>query len=77
MIQQYKFVQNNISMLQKLMKQGYISPKLLVYYDIFQTYQTIKEKSRINRYKIVAEMKGQSTSTVRRAVYEMKKYVAN
>lgn len=74
-IQQHKFIEQNIKLIRHLTRMGFISPKLLTYYDIFLEYQKIKNKSRINRYSQVAKIKRQSVSTVRRAVYEMKKYV--
>ena len=75
MIQKYKFVENNIEMLRKLTKNGYVSSKLLIYYNIYSTYMSIKNESKINRYQTVAKETGQSVMTVRRAVYDMKKYV--
>ena len=75
MIQKYKFVSENIDLLRKLVKAGYVSPKLLVYYDIYITYMSVKDSSKINRYKIVADLKKTTSHTVRRAVSDMKKYV--
>ena len=75
MIQKHRFVSQNIDLLRKLVKAGYVSPKLLVYYDIYITYMGIKDSSKINRYKIVADLKRTTPHTVRRAVSDMKKYV--
>ena len=75
MIQKHRFVSQNIDLLRKLVKAGYVSPKLLVYYDIYITYMSVKDSSKINRYKIVADLKKTTSHTVRRAVSDMKKYV--
>lgn len=75
MIQKHRFVSENIDLLRKLTKAGYVSPKLLVYYDIYITYMSVKDSSKINRYKIVADLKRTTPHTVRRAVSDMKKYV--
>ena len=75
MIQKHRFVSKNIDLLRKLTKAGYVSPKLLVYYDIYITYMSVKDSSKINRYKIVADLKKTTSHTVRRAVSDMKKYV--
>lgn len=75
MIQKHKFVRENIDLLRKLTKSGYVSPKLLAYYDIYLTYMDIKDSSKINRYKIVAELKNTTSHTVRRAVSDMKRYI--
>ena len=75
MVQKYKFVEKNFSMLKKLTEKGYVSPKLLEYYNIYLTYVGIKDNSRLRRYKTVAEIKKVSQHTVRRAVCEMKRYI--
>lgn len=75
MIQKHKFVKDNINLLRKLTKNGYVSPKLLAYYDIYLTYMDVKDNSKINRYKIVAGLKNTTSHTVRRAVCDMKKYI--
>lgn len=75
MIQKYKFVEQNIDMLRTLTKNGYVSHKLLMYYNIYKTYMSVKNESKINRYLTVAKEFKQSTTTVRRAVAEMKSYV--
>lgn len=77
MIQKYKFVEQNIDMLRTLTKNGYVSSKLLMYYNIYITYMSIKNESKITRYKTVAKETRNSTTTVRRAVADMKKYVSN
>lgn len=75
MIQKFKFVEQNIDMLRTLTKNGYVSSKLLMYYNIYKTYMSVKNESKINRYLTVAKEFKQSTTTVRRAVSDMKKYV--
>ena len=75
MIQKYKFVENNIDMFRKLTKLGYVSYKLLSYYDMYKRYMNIKNETKINRYTIVAKETRSSVMTVRRAVAEMKSYV--
>lgn len=74
-IQQHKFVANNLSLLQNLTRNGFVSTKLLTYYDIYLTYMSTKDSSKMKRYKLVSEIKKTTPQTVRRAVYEMKKYV--
>lgn len=74
-IQKYKFVEKNISMLRMLTKEGYVSPKLLSYYNIYLNYISIKNKQKMNKYEITAQETGNSIITVRRAVYDMKSYV--
>lgn len=74
-IQKYKFVEKNIDMLRKLTSNGYVSPTLLVYYHIYKSYMSIKNETKINRYKTVAKETRSSVTTVRRAVSDMKKYV--
>jgi len=46
-----------------------------MYYNIYKTYMSVKNESKINRYLTVAKEFKQSTTTVRRAVAEMKAYV--
>jgi len=75
MIQKHKFVEQNIDLLHKLTKNGYVSPKLLLYYDIYITYMSVKGDTMQRRYKIVADLKKITTHTVRRAVTDMKRYV--
>lgn len=75
MIQKYKFVENNINMLRKLTKEGYVSSKLLTDYNIYKLYMGIKGNRKLERYRIVANEMGFSTIKVRLAVAEMKKYV--
>lgn len=77
MIQKYKFVEQNLDMLRILTKYGYVSPKLLVYYNIYNVYMKVKDVSKINRYQTVAKETRSSIMTVRRAVSEMKAYVRN
>ena len=77
MIQKYKFVEDNIEMLRKLTRNGYVSPKLLQYYSLYLNYMSIKNEPKINRYNMVAKQTKQSVMTVRRAVAEMKMYVSN
>lgn len=77
MIQKYKFVENNINMLRKLTKEGYVSSKLLTDYNIYKLYMEIKGNRKIERYRTVAEELGFSTIKVRLAVAEMKKYVSD
>ena len=74
MIQKYKFVEQNIKMLRKLTKEGYISTKLLANYQIYKAYMTTKG-TYMERYNIVASEMNTSSRTVRRAVSEMKSYV--
>ena len=76
MIQKYKFVEQNIKMLRKLTKEGYISTKLLVNYNIYKTYMTTKG-NYMERYKMVATEMNTSSRTVRRAVKDMKEYVSD
>lgn len=76
MIQKYKFVEKNIDMLRTLTKHGYVSPKLLQYYNMYKVYMNVKNESKINRYQTVAKETKQSITTVRRAVAEMKTYVS-
>jgi hypothetical protein len=73
--QKYKFVEQNIEMIRTLTKDGYVSGKLLVYYNIYKTYMDIKSGSKTNRYIIVANETRSSVTTVRRAVSDMKSYV--
>lgn len=75
MIQKHKFVEQNIDMLRTLTKNGYVSSKLLMYYNIYKNYMSVKSQSKINRYQTVAKETRQSVTTVRRAVAEMKAYV--
>lgn len=75
MVQKHKFVEKNFELFRTLTRNGYVSPKLLEYYYIYLTYINIKEKSRLDRYKVVAEIKKISPHTVRRAVCDMKKYI--
>lgn len=75
MIQKYKFVEKNIVMLRELTKNGYVSPKLIVYYHIYKSYMDVKKEPKMARYQIVSKEINTSVSTVRRAVSEMKKYV--
>lgn len=74
-IQKYKFVENNMKMLRELTLMGYVSPKLLNYYDIYKTFKSIKDKPKMHRYKLVSMQTKNSIMTVRLAVYEMQKYV--
>lgn len=76
MIQKHKFVEQNIDMLRTLTKNGYVSSKLLMYYNIYKNYMSVKNASKINRYQTVAKETRQSVTTVRRAVSDMKKYVS-
>lgn len=77
MIQKYKFVEANLEMLRKLTRNGYVSPKLLQYYNLYLIYMGIKNEPKISRYQKVAKETKQSVMTVRRAVAEMKSYVSN
>lgn len=77
MIQKYKFVEANLEMLRKLTRNGYVSPKLLQYYNLYLNYMSIKNGQKINRYEIVSKETKQSVRTVRRAVSEMKSYISN
>lgn len=74
MIQKYKFVEQNLKMLRKLTKEGYISHTLLMNYNIYKTYMTTKG-TYMERYKTVSSEMSTSVTTVRRAVSEMKAYV--
>lgn len=74
MIQKYKFVEQNMKMLRKLTKEGYISHRLLMNYQIYRTYMETKG-TYMERYKSVSLEMNTSTTTVRRAVSEMKSYV--
>lgn len=74
-IQKYKFVNQNITLLRTLTKGGFISPKILAYYNIYVNYMSIKKEPKMNRYKITAQETGNSIGTVRRAVSDMKSYV--
>lgn len=76
MIQKHKFIEQNIDMLRTLTKNGYVSSKLLMYYNIYKNYMSVKSQSKINRYQTVAKETRQSVTTVRRAVSDMKKYVS-
>ncbi len=73
MIQKYKFVEQNYKMLRKLTKEGIVSTKLLVNYQIYKTYMTTKG-TYMERYNTVASEMNTSSRTVRRAVKEMKEY---
>lgn len=75
MIQKHKFVEKNIDMLRTLTVNGYTSPKLLQYYQIYKSYMSVKEGNKMLRYNIVAKENRQSIHTVRKAVADMKKYV--
>lgn len=75
MIQKHKFVEQNIKMLRKLTNEGYVSPKLLSYYSMYKLYMSIKMPNKTDRYKEVSNQTKNSTTTVRRAVSEMKAYV--
>ena len=75
MIQKHKFVSENMDLLRKLTQNGYVSSKLLCYYDIYLTYMSVKDSSKLNRYKIVAALKKTTSHTVRRAVSDMKSYI--
>ena len=77
MQQKYKFVEANIEMLRKLTRNGYVSPKLLQYYNLYLNYMSIKNEPKISRYQKVAKETKQSVMTVRRAVAEMKSYINN
>lgn len=74
--QKHKFVEENIDMLRTLTKSGYVSPKLLQYYNIYINYMSVKNESYMKRYQTVAKETRQSVTTVRRAVSEMKMYVS-
>ena len=75
MVQKHKFVEKNIDMLKTLTKNGYVSPKLLNDYDIYKSYMSIKDPSKMKRYSIVAKENKRSVVNVRQSVYQMKKYV--
>jgi len=75
MIQKHKFVEQNLDMLRTLTKNGYVSSKLLMYYNIYQNYISVKNESKISRYQTVAKECRQSVTTVRRAIADMKMYV--
>lgn len=75
MIQKYKFVEKNMEMLRTLTKNGYVSPKLLQYYQIYKSYMSVKHPSKMERYRTVANETKSSVVKVRVAVAEMKRYV--
>lgn len=75
MIQKYKFVEQNIKMLRHLTKEGYINHRLLMNYNIYKLYMQVKDNSKMNRYKAIADEMKLSVRTVRLAVSEMKAYV--
>lgn len=75
MIQKYKFVEQNISMLRHLTKEGYITHRLLFNYNLYKSYMGIKNERKMIRYRTVAKEMNTSVMTVRRAVSEMKAYV--
>ena len=75
LVQKHKFVEKNIDMLKTLTKNGYVSPKLLNDYDIYKSYMSIKDPSKMKRYSIVAKENKRSVVNVRQSVYQMKKYV--
>ena len=77
MVQKHKFVEKNIDMLRKLTNNGYVSPKLINYYNIYKSYMSVRNSSKMERYSIVSKETQSSVSTVRLAVAEMKKYVKN
>ena len=77
MIPKHKFVEKNLKMLRTLTKEGYISHTLLMNYNIYKHYMGIKDNSKMNRYKTVANETGHSARKVRLAVAEMKKYVTD
>lgn len=75
MIPKHKFIENNMDMLRKLTRNGYVSPKLLQYYHIYNIYMGIKKGTQEKKREIVAKEIRQSVMTVRRAVTDMKQYV--
>lgn len=77
MIQKYKFVEKNIDMLRTLTRNGYVSPRLLTNYHVYNVYSSIKDSSKMKRYQNVAKETGLSPRTVRQAVSDMKSYVKN
>lgn len=74
-IQKHQFVEKNIDMLRTLTKNGYVSPTLLQYYQIYKSYMAIKHPSKMERYKTVANETKSSVVKVRQAVASMKMYV--
>lgn len=77
MIQKYKFVEKNIDMIRTLTRNGYISPKLLTHYHVYNIYSKMKDASKMKRYQNVAKETGLTPYTVRRAISDMKAYVKN
>lgn len=75
MIQKHKFVELNFKMLQILTKNGYVSPKLLSDYNIYKSYMSVKNPSKMKRYDIVAKQNKRSVVNVRVSVRNMKSYV--
>lgn len=75
MIEKYRLIERNLKLIKQLTKDGYISPKLLLYYEIYIIYRTDKDSSKLERYKKIARLTKSSVTTVRRAVADMKSYV--
>lgn len=75
MIEKYRLIERNLKLIKQLTKDGYISPKLLLYYEIYIIYRTDKDSSKLERYKKIAHLTKSSVTTVRRAVADMKSYV--
>lgn len=75
MIEKYRLIERNLKLIKQLTKDGYISPKLLLYYEIYIIYRTDKDSSKLERYKKIARLTKSSVTTVRRAVTDMKSYV--
>lgn len=75
MIQKHKFVEKNLDLLRTLTHNGYVSPKLINYYNIYKLYMSTKDSSKMRRYDIVAREMRSSVPTVRLAISDMKKYV--
>lgn len=75
MIEKYRLIERNLKLIKQLTKDGYISPKLLLYYEIYIIYRTDKDSSKLDRYKKIARLTKSSVTTVRRAVADMKSYV--
>ncbi len=66
----------NIYLIEKLLKIGKLPLSLMNDYDIYLKYNSISEEtSKMNKYNIVAKKLKCSPHTVRRAVYSMEKLV--
>ena len=70
------YIKKNYDVVNKLLKGGAVSISLKQQYDIYQHFNTTTHiKSTMQRYEDTAEAMKVSSSTVRKAVSEMKKSI--